>query len=177
MGSKPLPARPQWYKDMIAGLRANRKTGKIPPHEFLELAADEIEKRPDYMRSLARADASAYDKAVSREQRVQFDDEVATAQAMGIIKQSLFPQEVLAELGLDAQLVVGYDRKVETADASHDDRMKAIAELERSKESWSKSKDREIAAVKALDELAGDKTLREILDDRPDGYGHGAGGQ
>lgn len=170
--AKP-PARPQWYRDMVATLRAKRKRREFPPHEFLEHAADEIQEHLDFMRFLARSDVAMYDRALSKEQQAQVDEEMLTAQAQGYIKQSLFPEEVLAKLGLDPKLHLGFDRSIETADATHEDRLKAIAELERKKKSWATSIDREIAAIEALDELAGDKTLREIISDEPDQYGTG----
>lgn len=167
MGTRSLPARPQWYRDMIAELRAKRKKGEIPAHEFAELAADQVADHPDFLRSLAIADVARYDRAASREQQAALDDEAAMAQAQGYIKQSLFPEEVLAKLGLDPKLQLGFDRSVQTADATHDERMKAIAELERKKKAWETSIDREIAAIRALDELAGNSTLREIVADPP----------
>lgn len=171
--TKKLPKRPQWYQGMVATLRAQRKQREFPPHEFLEHAADEIQQHPDFVRFLARSDAAAYDRALSKEQQAQVDEEMLTAQAQGYLKQSLFPEEVLARLGLDPKLHLGFDRSVETADASHEDRMRAIAELERKKKSWATSIDREIAAIEALDELAGGKTLRQIISDEPDQYDTG----
>lgn len=162
-----LPVRPQWYREMIAALRAQRKRGDIPDVEFAELAADEIENHPEYLRSLAVADAKKYDSAVANEQKAQWDEEMATVAAKGYIQPSLHPEEVLEKLGLDRTLDLGYGRKVSTADATRDERQKAIAELERKKKSWETSVDKDIAAIEALDELAGDRTLREIIAEPP----------
>lgn len=162
-----LPVRPQWFRETIAALRAQRKRGDIPDAEFAELAADEIEDHPEYLRSLAVADARKYDRAVTIEQAAQFTDEMATVAAKGYIQPSLHPEEVLEKLGLDRMLDLGYGRKVDTADATHEERQKAIAELERKKKSWETSVDKDIAAIEALDELAGNKTLREIIAEPP----------
>jgi hypothetical protein len=162
-----LPSRPQWYRDMIAALRADRSAGHVPPGEFLELAADEIEGHPDYVRGALKADAAKYDRAVDSEQRAQFDDEISTATMLGYIKQSLFPDDVLKKLGLDVKLELGFGRSVQTVDATHEDRMKAIKELEDKVERWEKSTDRQIAAIRALDDLAGSRTLAEIIEEPP----------
>lgn len=171
--SGKLPKRPQWYREMVARLRAQRTGREFEPHEFLEHAADEVEDHPDFVRFLARSDVAAYDRKVTTAQRADFEDEVTATDVARYVTPSLFPEEVLARLGLDRRLKLGFDRDVETADATHEDRMKAIAELERKKKSWEKSIDREIAAIEALDELAGDKTLREVVSDVPDEYGTG----
>jgi hypothetical protein len=167
MGSKSLPDRPQWFKDTIATLRAQRSDG-APPHEFGELAADEILKHPDYVRGLARTDALSYDAKVTNQQSAEWTEEMAAAVARGFMQPSMLPAEALARLGLDPELDLGFGNKVLTVDATPEDRMKAIAELERSKESWAKGRDKKIAAIEALNELAGGKTLREIIDDLPD---------
>lgn len=172
--AKKLPDRPQWFKDMMGRLRGERKMRVFPPEEFLEHACDEADAHPEYPRVLARADIASYDHAMSKTQQGQVDDDMAIAEAKKYIRQSLFPNEVLAKLGLDPKLDLGWDRKVSTVDATPEDRQRAIAELERKKQSWSDSIDREIAAIRRLDEMAGGGTLREMVDDTPDEYGAGS---
>lgn len=172
MGSKSLPARPQWYKDMIATLRAQRKTGKIPPHEFLELATDEAEDHKDYVRDRVRDDIAAYDRKVTAQQVAQIDDDISIDEARKWLQGSLMPTEMLEKLGLDTQLELGFGTKVPTLDATPEDRRKAIEQLEIKRANSNNGIDEKIAAIKQLNELAGDKTLREIIDDRPNGeYG------
>lgn len=172
---KKLPSRPQWYKDMVASLRADRSAGDVSPHEFLEHAADEIERRHQdgdpYWRSLAITDVAGYDRAVSKEQRDAATDDAATEEAAKWIKRSLFPDEILIKLGLDPDINLGFERRVATLDASHEQRLKGIEELERKKKNSTAGTQKRIDALKRADYLAGDKTLREIIDDRPEEYG------
>ena len=169
----PLDGKPQWFKDMMGRLRGERKMRVLPPEEFLEHACDEAEAHPEYLRALARADVAGRDRAMNNAQQVQLDDDTAIAEAKKYIKQSLFPDEVLAKLGLDPKLDLGWDRAVSTVDATPEDREKAIAELVRKKQSWISIIDRDIAAIKRLDEMAGTGTLRNMVDDTPDEYGSG----
>ena len=169
----PLDGKPQWFKDMMGRLRGERKMRILPPEEFLEHACDEAEAHPEYLRALARTDIAARDRAMNNAQQDQLDDDMAIAEARKYIKQSLFPDEVLAKLGLDPKLDLGWDRAVSTVDATPEEREKAIAELERKKESWIQSIDKDIAAIKRLDEMAGSGTLRDMVDDAPDEYGTG----
>lgn len=172
---KKLPNRPQWYKDMVADLRADRSAGDVSPSEFLELAADEIEKQHQdgdpYWRSLAIDDVAAYDRAVSKEQRDAAADKATAEEAAKWLQRGLFPDEVLVKLGLDREINLGFDRRVETLDATHEQRLKGIAELERKKLNSTAGTQKRIDALKRADVMAGDKTLREIIDDRPEEYG------
>jgi hypothetical protein len=170
---KPLPVRPQWYKDMIATLRAQRKAGKIPPHEFLELGTDEAQNHPEYVRDRLRDDIAAYDRKVGAAQAEQIKDDIAIAEARKWLQDSLMPLEMLEKLGLDAMLELGFGKKVATIDATAEDRQRAIDQLEHKRLNSNAGIDEKIAAIKHLNELAGDKTLREIIDDRPDEYGTG----
>lgn len=169
-----LPSRKQWYKDMVASLRADRSAGDISPSEFLEHAADEIERRHQdgdpYWRSLAIADVARYDRAVSKAQRDAAADDAAAEEATRWIKRSLFPDEILIKLGLDPHINLGFDRSVATLDASHEQRLKGIEELERKKLNSSAGTQKRIDALKRADDMAGDKTLREIIDNRPEEY-------
>jgi hypothetical protein len=149
-----LPSRPQWYRDKIASLRAARTSGSVTPAEFLA-------------RQLLRADAARYDRAVNGEQRAQFGGDAADAMARGFIVSPLLPEEVLARLGLDVKLDLGFGRSVQTADATHEDRLKAIEELEDKAKRWARSTDRQVAAIRALDDLAGDRPLREVIEEPP----------
>lgn len=173
MGTKPLPVRPQWFKDMIATLRAQRKAATIPPHEFLELAADEAEDHKDYVRDRIRDDIAAYDRKVSAAQAAQLSDDIAIAEAKKWLQESLMPTEMLEKLGLDTQLELGFGKKVPTLDATPEDRRKAIDNLELKRKNSDRGIQEKIDAIKQLNELAGDKTLRAIIDDRPDEYGTG----
>lgn len=176
---KKLPNRPQWYKDMVARLRADRSAGDASPSEFLEHAADEIEQRhkdgDPYLRSLARNDVAAYDRAVSKEQRDAAADDAATEEAAKWIKRSLFPDEILIKLGLDRDINVGFGRRVETLDATHAERLKGLKELRQKRDNSTAGTQKRIDALERADYLAGDKTLREIIDNRPEEYGYGIG--
>jgi len=176
---KKLPSRPQWYKDMVAQLRADRSAGDTSPSEFLEHAADEIEKRhkdgDPYLRSLAINDVATYDRAISREQRNAAADEAAAEEASKWLQRGLFPDEVLVKLGLDREINLGFSLRVETLDATHEQRLKGIEELERKKSNSTAGTQKRIDALKRADAMAGDKTLREIIDNRPEEYGYGAG--
>ena len=112
MGSKKLPARPQWFRSMIARLRAERSAGDTPPSEFLKHGADEIESRrrdgDPYLRSLAIADVAAYDRLVTREQRTQAEDEAAITEATRWIQPGMLADDMLAKLGLDRELQLGF---------------------------------------------------------------------
>lgn len=173
-----LPSRPPWYREMVARLRAERSAGDTSPSEFLEHAADEIERRHQggdpYWRSLARADVAAYDRAVSKEQRDAAADDAATEEATKWVKRSLFPDEILIKLGLDTEINLGFTLRVQTLDATHEQRLKGIEELERKKSNSSAGTQKRIDALQRADDLAGDKTLREIIDNRPEEYGTGA---
>jgi hypothetical protein len=174
-----LPSRQQWYKDMVANLRADRSAGDISPSEFFEHAADEIERRHQdgdpYWRSLAIADVARYDRAVSKAQRDAAADDAATEEAVKWIKRSLFPDEILIKLGLDPDINLGFDRRVPTLDASHEQRLKGIEELRRKMTNSTAGTQKRIDALERADYLAGDKTLREIIDNRPEEYGYGVG--
>ena len=116
---KKLPNRPQWYKDMVAQLRADRSAGDASPSEFLEHAADEIEKRHQdgdpYWRSLAINDVAAYDRAISKEQRDAAADDAVAEEAAKWLQRGLFPDEVLIKLGLDPEIKLGFGREVRPA--------------------------------------------------------------
>lgn len=176
---KKLSNHPQWYKDMAASLRADRSAGDISPSEFFEHAADEIERRHQdgdpYWRSLAIADVAAYDRAVSKEQRNAAADGAAAEEAAKWLQRGLFPDEILIKLGLDPDINLGFERRVATLDASHEQRLKGIEELERKKLNSTAGTQKRIDALKRADDLAGNKTLREIIDDTPEEYGYGVG--
>lgn len=176
---KKLPARPQWYRDMVAGLRADRSAGDVSPSEFFEHAADEIEKRHQdddpYWRSLAIRDVKAYDDAVNKAQRNAAADDSAAEAATKWLQDGMLPDEVLIKLGLDPEINVGFDRRVRTLDASHEQRLKGIEELERKKLNSTAGTQKRIDALKRADAMAGDRTLREIIDDTPEEYGYGTG--
>jgi hypothetical protein len=153
---------------MIAKLRAQRKRAEIPAHEFLELAADEAADHKDYVRDRLRDDIAAYDRKVTAQQVAQIDDDISIEEARKWLQGSLMPTEMLEKLGLDTQLELGFGNKVPTLDATPEDRRKAIEQLEIRRANSNSGIDDKIAALKQLNELAGDKTLREIIDDRPD---------
>jgi hypothetical protein len=173
-----LPDRPPWYREMMAGLRAERSAGDVSPSEFLELAADEIQKRHDagdpFGRSLWISDAAAYDRAVRKEQVATAEEIRALEDAAGYLKPSLFPDDVLIKLGLEQELELGFGRTVKTLDATHDERLKAVAELERKLGNANLGIHKRIDHLKHADELARDKTLREIIAD-PEEYGYDTG--
>jgi hypothetical protein len=164
---------------MVAQLRADRSAGDASPSEFLEHAADEIEKRHQdgdpYWRSLAINDVAAYDRAISKEQRDAAADEAATEEAAKWLQRGLFPDEILIKLGLDPEINLGFGREVQTLDATHEQRLKGIKELERKMSNSTAGTQKRIDALKRADDLAGDKTLREIIDDTPEEYGYGTG--
>lgn len=174
-----LPGRPPWYREMMARLRAERSAGDTSPSEFLEHAADEIERRhkdgDPYLRSLVIKDVTAYDRAVSKVQRDAAADAAAAEEATKWIKPSLFPDEVLIKLGLDPELNLGFDRRVKTLDATREERQTAIAELKRKLSNSTAGTQKRIDALKRADAMAGDKTLREIIDNTPEEYGYGTG--
>ena len=173
MGSKSLPVRPQWYKDRIAELRAARKKGEIPAHEFLELGADEAVNHKDYVRDRVRDDIAAYDRKVTAQQVANIDDDISIQAARKWLQGSLMPTEMLEKLGLDMQLELGFGNKVPTLDATPEDRRKAIEQLETKRDNSNSAITAKVEAIKQLNELAGDKTLREVIDDRPGEYGTG----
>lgn len=171
MSSKPLPNRPQWFRDKIAELRADRRSGKIPPDEFLPLAADEAQRHPDYLRTLALDDIGAYDRAVGREQQRRIGLDAATADARHWLQASMLPAEMLEKLGLDPVLDLGWGKDVATLDATGADRAAARKQLETKRSNSSKGIGEKIAALDRLDEIAGAGTLREAIDDAPARYG------
>src|SRR6266581_1937730 len=175
MGKK-LPGRPQWFREMVARLRAGRSAGDASPSEFLEHGADEIERRhrdgDPYLRSLAIADVAAYDRLTTREQQDQARDEAALAAATRWIQPGMLADDVLIKLGLDRELELGFGRKVSTLDASHDERLKAIAELERNLANAHSGIQKRVDDLKRADDLAGDKPLRAIIVN-PEDYGYG----
>jgi hypothetical protein len=175
MGKK-LPDRPQWFRDMMARLRADRRTGDASPSEFLEHGADEIERRhkdgDPYLRSLAIADVAAYDRLITREQRDQARDEAALAEATRWIQPGMLADDVLVKLGLDRTLELGFGRTVDTLDASHDERLKALAQLEHKLDNANEGIRKRIDDLKRADDLAGDKPLRAIIVN-PEDYGYG----
>ncbi len=175
---KLLPGHPQWFREMVARLRAERSAGDATPSEFLEHAADEIEMRhkegDPFLRSLAIADVAAYDRAINKEQRDIVGDEAAKAAATRLLQGSLFPDDVLVKLGLDPDLELGFGRSVKTLDATHDERLKAIGQLVNQLSNANSGIKRRIDDLKRADELAGNKTLREIIAD-PEEYGYDTG--
>ena len=88
---------------------------------------------------------------------------------------SLFPDEILIKLGLDRDINVGFGRRVETLDATHAERLKGIKELRQKMDNSTAGTQKRIGALERADYLAGDKTLREIIDNRPEEYGYGIG--
>jgi hypothetical protein len=164
---------------MVARLRAERSAGDTSPSEFLEHAADEIERRhkdgDPYLRSLVIKDVTVYDHAVSKEQRGTAADEAAIEEATKWIKGSLIPDDVLIKLGLDPEIQLGFGRYTKTLDATREERRKAIKELERQLGNANTGIRRRIDALERADAMAGDKTLREIIDDTPEEYGYGTG--
>ena len=70
--------------------------------------------------------------------------------------------------------VKAFGKKVPTLDATPEDRRKAIEQLETKRENSNRGIDAQVEAIKQLNELAGDRTLRETIDNRPDEYGTGS---
>jgi len=176
-------AAPQWLKDEHASLRAQRAAGDVTSSEMRELLADDIQSRHEAGDPFGRAVwldfIERLDRDVSNTQRDNADEAMALELASGYLQPDLFPAEVLAELGLPAELDLGgYGKHVLTADARHTDVEKYLAELRRKRKSWDESLDERIeAAERTLTILPPDdsKTLREVIADPGDfGYGDAA---
>lgn len=172
---------PQWLKDAFASYRAMRATGDLSPSEMRELLADDIQGRHEAGDPFARAVwiefIDRYERDASNAQRDKADEAMALELATGFLQADLFPAEVLAELGVPADLDLGgFGKSVPTPDARHSDVQKYIDEQRRKKETWDKTRDRNIeAATRLLAMLPADdsRTLREVVAD-PDDYGFGA---
>lgn len=170
-----LPVRPQWYRDMIAGLRAERNAGDTSRTDFAEHAADEIVRRhkdgDPFLRSLAIADVRAYDSAVDREQGIKAGD-LEDIEGAGIyIVPSLFTDDELAALGLDRVIDLGWGKTIRADDLDYEANEKAIAEFDRKAASWEKSMQEKKAPHERLRPvLASDKAkkLPQLIDNRPD---------
>lgn len=173
---------PQWFKEAHADLRAQRAAGDVPPSEFLEHGADEIDKHHAAGDPLGRAVwiwfFTLFDADVRKKQGDAADELEYLERAQGIIQQDLFPKEILAELGLPADLDLGgFGKTVPTPDARHSDVQKYIDEQERKKRTWDETRDRNMeAAARLLAMLPADdsRTLREVIAD-PEDYGYTAG--
>lgn len=173
---------PQWLKDARASYRAMRATGDLSPSEMRELLADDIQGRHEAGDPFGRAVwiefIDRYDRDVSSMQRDKADELADLERASGYLQADLFPAEVLAELGVPADLDLGgFGKTVPTPDARHSDVQKYIDEQQRKKETWDKTRDRNIeAAARLLAMLPADdsRTLREVISD-PEDYGFTAG--
>lgn len=167
MGKKLNPS--QWFKSAAASYRAMRTTGDLSPSEMRELLADDIQTHHEdgdsFGRNIWIDFIDKYDRDVLRAQRDKADEVAALEMASGLLQQELFEPEVLARLGLDFDLELGFGRSVKTLDATHEERQKAIAELERKLDNANKGMLKKLEAIRRADDLAGDKTLREIISD------------
>lgn len=173
---------PQWLKDAFASYRAMRATGDLSPSEMRELLADDIQGRHEAGDPFGRAVwiefIDRYERDVSNTQRDKADEAMALELASGFLQADLFPAEVLAELGLPADLDLGgYGKSVPTPDARHSDVQKYIDEQGRKKKSWDETRDRNIEAAGRLLAMLPDddsRTLREVISD-PEDFGYTAG--
>lgn len=174
MGKKLSPS--QWFKSAAASYRSMRATGDMSPSEMRELLADDIQTHHEdgdpFGRNIWIDFIDKYDRDVLKTQRDKADEVAALEMASGLLQQELFAPEVLAKLGLDLDLQLGFGRSVKTLDATHEERLKAIAELERQLDNANKGMVKKLEAIKRADSMAGDKTLREIISD-PGEFGQG----
>jgi hypothetical protein len=174
-------APPQWLKDALAARRAMRAAGDASASEMREHLADDIQARHDAGDPFGRAVwldwIDRLDRDVSKAQHDKADEAMAFELAAGYLQPDLFPAEVLAELGLPAELDLGgFGKRVTTPDARHADVEKYLGELKRKRKSWDESLDERIeAAERALAILPEDnsRTLREVVTD-PEDYGFGS---